>query len=243
MRTQSSLNEELNSRAAWRLVLGSSALLYLLAFSGSVAAQGRQAQEQVSTGKVIDYMVASVDGSLITYSDLLWQLTLQPNTLLDNPKREDLQRALDLVIDQRLVFQDAEKLPHIHAGEKEVEAAIAELIRMFPSQTEFQQRMLRTGLTAERLREIVGERVEIEKYLDFRFRSFTVATPKEVEDYYRDSYVPQFRRRSPGAVVPKIEDVRLQIEKQLIENKVGADLQKYIDTARDRAEIVILKPL
>lgn len=55
--------------------------------------------------------------------------------------------------------------------------------------------------------------------------------------------MPQFRRRSPGAVVPKLEAVRLQIEKQLIENKVGADLQKYIDTARDRAEIAILKPL
>ena len=43
--------------------------------------------------------------------------------------------------------------------------------------------------------------------------------------------------------VPKIEDVRLQIQKQLIENKVSADLQKYIDTARDGAEIVILKAL
>lgn len=225
------------------MVLGSLALLHSLAISGSIVAQERQGQQQTTNAKVIDYMVASVNGSLITYSDLLWQLTLEPNTLLDNPKREDLQRALELVVDQRLVFEDAEKLPHIHAGDKEVEAAIAELIRMFPSQAEFQRRVLRTGLTAERLREIVGERVEIEKYLDFRFRSFAVATPKEIEDYYRDTYVPQFRRRSPGAVVPKIEDVRSQIEKQLIENKVGADLQKYIDTAREGAEIVILKAL
>lgn len=243
MRTQSSLNEELNSRAAWMLVLGSSALLYLLAFSGSVAAQGRQAQEQVSTGKVIDYMVASVDGSLITYSDLLWQLTLQPNTVLDNPRRENLQRALELLIEQRLVFQDAEKLPHIHATDQEIELAVTELIHLFPSQAEFQQRMVRTGLTAERLREIVGERVEIEKYLDFRFRSFTVVTLKEIDDYYRDSFVPQFRQRSPGAVVPKIETVRSQIEKQLIERRVGTDLQKYIDDTRERAEIVILRPL
>lgn len=242
MRTQSSFLGRSPFRADW-VVLGSGALLCLLSFSGSVAAQVRQVKEQSTTGKVIDYMVATVNGGLITYSDLLWQLTLEPNTLLDNPKREDLQRALELVIDQRLVFQNAEKLPHIHAGDKEVEGAIAELIRLFPSQTEFQQRMLRTGLTAERLREIVAERVEIEKYLDFRFRSFAVGTPKEIENYYRDTYVPQFRRRSPGAVVPKIEDVRSQIEKQLIENKVGSDLQKYIDTARDGAEIVILKPL
>ena len=219
------------------------AFLVLHVFSGKIVYQETQAQQQATTGKVIDYMVATVNGSLITYSDLLWQLTLQPNTVLDNPRREDLQRALELVIQQRLVFQDAEKLPHIHATDKEIEIAVAELIHLFPSQAEFQQRMLRTGLTAERLREIVGERVEIEKYLDFRFRSFTVVTPKEIDDYYRDSYVPQFRQRSPGAVVPKIESVRSQIEKQLIERRVGTDLQKYIDDTRERAEIVILRPL
>ena len=230
---------------AKRVVLSLSFLasLALHVFSGTVVGQPIRVQQQATTGKVIDYMVATVNGTLVTYSDLLWQLALQPNTVLDNPRREELQRALESVIEQRLVYQDAEKLPHIHATDKEIEAAVAELIRLFPSQTEFQQRMLRMGLTAERLREIIGERVEIEKYLDFRFRSFSVATPKEIADYYRDSYVPQFRRRSPGAVVPKIEAVRSEIEKQLIENKVGQDLQKYIDTVRDRAEIVILKPL
>lgn len=219
------------------------ASLSLHAFSAKFVYQETQTQQQATTGKVIDYMVATVNGSLITYSDLLWQLTLQPNTVLDNPRRENLQRALELLIEQRLVFQDAEKLPHIHATDQEIELAVAELIHLFPSQAEFQQRMVRTGLTAERLREIVGERVEIEKYLDFRFRSFTVVTLKEIDDYYRDSFVPQFRQRSPGAVVPKIETVRSQIEKQLIERRVGTDLQKYIDDTRERAEIVILRPL
>lgn len=219
------------------------ASLSLHAFSAKFGYQETQTQQQATAGKVIDYMVATVNGSLITYSDLRWQLTLQPNTVLDNPRREDLQYALELLIEQRLVFQDAEKLPHIHATDKEIELAVAELIHLFPSQAEFQQRMVRTGLTAERLREIVGERVEIEKYLDFRFRSFTVVTLKEIDDYYRDSFVPQFRQRSPGAVVPKIETVRSQIEKQLIERRVGTDLQKYIDDTRERAEIVILRPL
>ena len=225
-----------------RLMLAVS-VLALLFFPQSVAGQESQAQQPATAAKVIDYMVATVNGSLITYSDLLWQLALQPNTVLDNPRREDLQRVLELVIEQRLVYQDAEKLPHIHATDKEIETAVAELIRMFPSQAEFQQRLLRSGLTAERLREIVAERVEIEKYLDFRFRSFAVVTPKEIEDHYRDAYVPQFRQRSPGAVVPRIEAVRSQIEKQLIENRVGADLQKYIDTTRESAEIAIIKPM
>ena len=46
-------------------------------------------------------------------------------------------------------------------------------------------------------------RIAIEKYLDFRFRSFTVVTPKEIADYYRDVYVPRWRRQTPGRIIPK----------------------------------------
>ena len=53
-------------------------------------------------------MVATVNAGvrtdLITYSDLMWQLALQPNTQLDNPTSADLNRALRLLIDQRLIL-------------------------------------------------------------------------------------------------------------------------------------------
>src|SRR5689334_1699111 len=66
-------------------------------------------------GEIVDRIVAIVNGNsngLITYSDLLWQLALQPGVPLDNPRQEDLRRVLDVVIDQRLVLQEASKLPH-----------------------------------------------------------------------------------------------------------------------------------
>ena len=70
-------------------------------------------------------------------------------------------------------MQEAEKLPHIHASDAEVETALNELARHFSSPSELQKRMSRAGLTSEKLREIVHERLDIEKFLDFRFRSFT----------------------------------------------------------------------
>ena len=206
-------------------------------------AQAQSPRQTGARGKVIDSMVATVNGGLITYSDLLWQLTLEPQTPLDNPGAEELKRALDLVIGQRIIHQDAEKMPHIHATDKEVEVAITELVKLFPSQAEFQKRMQRTGLTSDKLREIISERVDIEKYLDFRFRNFTVVTPKEIEEYYRDVYVPQLRQRSPQQIVPKLDQVRAEIEATLTESKIGTSLQKYLDEARERAEVVILNPL
>ena len=224
-----------------------SKLLLLLAICafvtvGETSAQERKPLNQASGGKVIDYMVATVNGSLITYSDVLWQLTLEPGTVLDRPSADELRRALELIIRQRIIYQDAEKLPHIHATDKETEAALLEFVRLFPSQAALQQRMQSSGLTSEKLREIIRERVDTEKYLDFRFRAFTVVSPKEIEEYYRDVYVPRFRVRSPQQIVPTLAQVRTTIEKALEESKVEASLQEYLDEARERADIVILTP-
>jgi len=186
-------------------------------------------------------MVAIVnDAELITYSDLLWQLALQPNVPIDTPRREDLRRALELLIDQRLVVQEADKLPHVHATEEEMRKAEADLIKLFPSQAEFQRRLERVGLTAAQLREIIHERIDMEKYLDFRFRSFTVVTPQEVEAYYREVYVPRHRRTRPGVVLPELKAVYNDLQSELIERKIESDTDDFLEEARAAAQITIL---
>ena len=192
-------------------------------------------------GEVVDRMVAVVNGGeLITYSDLLWQLALQPGVPIDNPRREDLSRALELLIDQRLVLQEAGKLPHVHATEKETEEAGNELAKRFPSAGEFQQRMERVGLTAAQLREIIHERIDMEKYLDFRFRSFTVVTPQEVEAYYKDVFVPRRRRQSPGAIVPELKAVYEQTRAELVERKIESETDAFLEDSRAAAQITFL---
>jgi hypothetical protein len=216
-------------------LLLSSVLLVMLA-------TGARAQTPAAGGgEVVDRMVAVVnDGELITYSDLLWQLALQPNVPIDSPRREDLARALGLLIDQRLVVQEADKLPHVHATEEEMRKAEAELVNRFPSQSEFQRRMERVGMTAAQLREVIHERIDMEKYLDFRFRSFTVVTPQEVEAYYRDAYVPRHRRTRPGVVVPELKAVYNEIQSELIERKIESDTDDFLEEARASAQITIL---
>ena len=197
-----------------------------------------------SAQQVVDKMVATVNAGvrtdLITYSDLLWQLALQPNTVLDNPTSEDLNRALRLLIDQRLILQEAEKLPTIVPTQKEINDARDELARNFASPLEFQQRLRRVGLTSEKLNEIIEQRLKMEKYLDFRFRNFVVISQKEIADYYNQVYVPRFKARFPGRIVPTQEQARDEIEKTLMEAKIESDTDAFLDRARERAEIVML---
>src|SRR5215218_5009352 len=187
---------------------------------------------QCSAQQVVDKMVATVNAGvrtdLITYSDLMWQLALQPRTVLDNPSSEDLNRALRLLIDQRLILQEAEKIPTIIPTQKEVSDARDELARNFASVTEFQERLQRVGLTSEKLNEIVEQRLKMEKYLDFRFRNFVVISQKEIADYYRDVYVRRFQTRFPGRIVPTLEQSREEIEKALMETKIESDTDAFL---------------
>ena len=193
---------------------------------------------------VVDKMVATVNAGvktdLITYSDLLWQLALQPATVLDNPSSAELNRALRLLIDQRLILQEAEKLPTIVPTQKEISDARDELARNFASVPEFQQRLQRVGMTSEKLDEIIEQRLKMEKYLDFRFRNFVVINQKELADYYNQVYVPRVKARFPGRIVPSLDEARAEIERTLTEAKIESDTDAFLDTIRERAEIVIL---
>jgi hypothetical protein len=200
-----------------------------------------------SAQKVVDKMVATVNAGvktdLITYSDLLWQLALQPQSQLDKPTSEDLNRVLRLLIDQHLILQEAERIPTIVPSPQEITAARDDLARNFASPLEFQQRLQRVGLTSEKLDEIVEQRLKMEKYLDFRFRNFVVISQKEIADYYRDVYVPRLQARAPGRIVPSIEQARAEIEKTLTESKIESEMDAFLDTARERAEIVMLSSI
>jgi hypothetical protein len=151
----------------------------------------------ISGQTVSDKMVATVtNGSratpdLITYSDLVWQLALEPDRpLSDHPSSADLNHALRLLEDQLLIVQEARKLPSadttegIAARDKEVDVRRNELAQAFGGQQRLQERMGRVGLTTEQLDLILRDRVMVDQYLDFRFRAFTVVNQKEVEDQY-----------------------------------------------------------
>lgn len=198
--------------------------------------------------EIVDRTVATVDDNvgqpeLITYSDLLWQLALQPNVPLTPPSSEDLDRALQLLINQRLFALEAERLPDTQPSEAEIDAKIKDVLANFPSTAEFERRLRIVGFDSVRddnFERMMAQRVKIEKYLDFRFRSFVVITPEAEEKYYRDTFVPDFRRRYPGVIVPTLDEKRLEINQILTEEKIAQDIETFLDEAKRRASIVIL---
>lgn len=197
--------------------------------------------------EVVDKTIATVsDGvrtELITYSDLLWQLALQPNAPLAPPSSQDLNIALQIIINQRLFALEAERLPRLAPTQAEIDAKIKETLAYFPSTAEFERRLKIVGFDSvkdENFQRLMAQRVAIDKYLDFRFRSFAVITPEEENRYYREIFVPDFRRRFPGLLMPTLEEKRAEINQILMEDKVAGDIEDFLDDAKRRATIVIL---
>jgi hypothetical protein len=196
---------------------------------------------------VVDRTLATVsDGvrtELITLSDLRWQLALQPGKPIDPPPQIDLDEALRLVIDQRILALEAERLPRNAPTEAEINAEIAKILAYFPSTAEFERRLRIVGFSSvsdDNFERLISQRVAINLYLDFRFRSFVVITRDDEERYYKDTFVPEFRKNNPGQVAQPLDRVRPVIIENLREETVAANIDSFLEDARRRVEIVML---
>jgi hypothetical protein len=205
---------------------------------------------------VTDRTVATVSNGaraipdLITYSDLIWQLALEPDRPLnDHPTSAELNQALVRLEDQLLILEEARKMPIAESAEaqKDFEEAVAqkknELARLFGGSAQFMERMSHVGLTTEHLNEILRDRVTTERYLDFRFKAFVLPPgPTEISERYNKKYGPL---RNGVNIVPTLEQVRSRIEEELINEKIADEIDKFIDNLRNQpsTEIIVLSPV
>lgn len=201
------------------------------------------ARSQEVVDKTVAVLSDGVRTELITYSDILWQMALQPGTQLRPARSEDLNQALQILINQRLFALEAQRLPKNAATDKEITDKINETLSYFASPAVFEERLKQVGFTSikdENFQRLIAERLAIDKYVAFRFESFVVVTLDEERRYYRDTFVPDFRRRSPGLLVPAFDDKKKEIRETLVREKVATSIERFLDEAKQRVEIEIL---
>ncbi len=195
---------------------------------------------QVLVDKTLAVVSDGLGRELITLSDIRWQLALQPQKPIDPPSQADLDEALRLTVNQRIFALEAQRVPRNAPTDQEIRAEIESILKFFPSTAEFERRLRIVGFSSvqdENFEQLISKRLSIEKYIDFRFRSFAVVSRNEEEQYFEEVFLPDFRRRNPGRVVPTIEDVREQINSILIENAVAESIEAFLDEARLRVDV------
>ncbi|MBK7994493.1 MAG: SurA N-terminal domain-containing protein [Blastocatellia bacterium] len=209
------------------------ALTFIFLFSIKVVAQPI----------LVDQLVATVNNEAITQSDIVWALALNPEVANSSSLSENLSLMLEQIIDQRLLLSEANRLPNLEFDKAEISQAITQLVKKFPNEEMFYQRLEKVGLTAEVLQQIFRDRLLILKYIDFRFRAFALVSELEIQQYYDEKVKPKLSEGKFSPPEKSSDEERKLIEAILVEERVSRQIEQFLETARQQADIVKIADL
>jgi parvulin-like peptidyl-prolyl isomerase len=188
----------------------------------------------IGSAQIIDRVLAVVDGSPITLSDVNAAVTFG---LVAAPRQADGDRAaLDAVIDRRLQLIEVNRYLPPEPTAEAIDARLAEIRQRFASVDAFQAALQETGMSAIDLRAAVRDSLRISSYLGQRFRAGYQPGEDEVLAYYR-SHQPDFVR---GGAVRPFAEVRDEARQRLIESRTDTLIHDWVATLRRRVDVTLL---
>jgi peptidyl-prolyl cis-trans isomerase SurA len=189
-------------------------------------------------GVILDRVVAVVDREAITWSDLYrsmeFDLAEQIRGLGPKERRELLQRHekeyLEHLIDMRIQLKEARKL-NIGVSKEEISYAIDQMRRKFNiSLEEFEEALLREGLTLDKYKKKIAEQILLSKIVNHVIRSTLIITEAEIDTYIKNN--PSITDLSEGYRIRQI----LIKAKNPEEKKRASGIVKHIVESLEKGE-------
>jgi hypothetical protein len=194
---------------------------------------------ETSFGEIIDRIAVRVGRTVITQSQIIEQIRVtaflngEEPDLSANTRRLFASRLVDVI----LIRQEMEISRYPIPEMKE----IAPMWRRVQETAQaagkdLQQELARYQLTEEAVRQNLLLQLTTLRFINYRFRPGISIAESEVEEYYRERFVPEWRSRSQDNP-PEIDEVRDQIESALTESKLDEEVEKWLKEARAQARI------
>lgn len=166
-----------------------------------------------SADELVDRILAVVDER---------PLLLSTVRALEEVRDLERQAALEEAIDERLMFQEAARLPQTEVTEEEEEAALRSLLEARPE--------LATRVPPADLQRLLRRQLAILKYVEFRFRPQVRIT----EDVLRDAWNEELGGRPEG---PPFEEAAPQLRARLEREDLDRRIEDWVRDLRERAEV------
>jgi len=160
---------------------------------------------------VIERILATVDGLPVMLSEV---------RLVQRLRGLERAAALDLVVDELLMFREARRLAQARLTPAEDQAAYESLLARPEAES----------LPEADLRRLARRQATITKYVAFRFRPQIRVSEDEIRQVY-EAYTAQ----QPGA--PDLADVREELRRQLTEHQLDERLETWVKDLRAVARI------
>jgi hypothetical protein len=194
-------------------------------------------------GQLLERIVATVDSRIIAESE--WEEAVRVERFLegrpvDQPQAPDRKATLQRLIDQLLLLQQMESTGFEAASPEDVDDRLRSVRARFPQaqdEAAWHHLLAQYGLTEAILRQRLAIQLDLERYIDQRFRPNVFVDPPSVETYYRDQLAPQLRAQN--ATVPPLAEVRARIERLLTEQRVNELVTTWLQALRAQTEIQV----
>lgn len=185
--------------------------------------------------------VAVVNGKKIYQKEYTESLTLIKQTATqqgedvtqDAVQEAVKKQALEVLVNSALLVTAAEK-KGITADNDEVQVKYDELVTQLGSQEELTKKMAEVNLTETKLRSNIRERIITDKYIELE----TNINDITVSDTEIAEFVKQIS--TGDTELPPLEEIRPQIEAQILNQKQQQIIQDLLEKLKSEAEIQIL---
>jgi hypothetical protein len=94
----------------------------------------------------------------------------------------------------------------------------------------------RHGLRSQDLEGYARRQIQVEKFLDLRFRSGLTASDQEVEAYYRQQLLPELKKRGVDPL-PSLDSVRDRVARAVQEERVNRLVEEWMTELRQRTRV------
>ncbi|HUQ49284.1 MAG TPA: hypothetical protein VM056_01085 [Terriglobales bacterium] len=190
----------------------------------------------------IDRVVAIVNKQVITQSD--WDEQERFEALVNGRPPEALDysiASLDRLIDQVLMREQIDYVRFARITPEQVTAQVLSFRKQIPSAEDDQQWMniLRSyALTPDEFERRVGIQMDVLHFIDMRFRPNVRVESEQIENYYRQSLVPQMMKAGTSAeALPPLKEVEARIRSILSEQRLNEMLHMWLASLRTQGRV------
>jgi hypothetical protein len=188
----------------------------------------------VAAQRVVDRIVATVEGEPVTLSELRELARFQQ---LAGGGAASEKELLDRRIEQWIVFTEAQASGFARPAATDVEREMNRLARPFPSAEAFGARLRELELSEAGARRLVELQLYLARYLEAKFRPAAQIEQEAVEAYYRGEFTRALAGR--GQAVPPLADVGERIREVLVQRDITERAGRWLDESRKRLRIQI----
>jgi hypothetical protein len=189
--------------------------------------------------EVLDRIAVTVGREIITLTEILLEIRLQAfqeGKPVDTGK-EALRAAADRLVDRTLIQMEMDVNRFPMADRVDAVAELDEVKKRFPEPGSFEAALKKYRITEDDLIDRLQLQLTIARFIDFRFQVADQPSAADIENYYRDTFVPMARKAGITPIPGLDEQVRSKIEEILVKNRVNAAMEKWLEQARARTAI------